>query len=955
MNLTESNCVRRAEGATVVAPALLASDSRVARAVEEYLALLKSGQRPDREAFLARDPAIAKALAECLEGLEFIHMAASGLQQVEADGRTSSPPSAGEDFPQALPLGDYQIVRQVGRGGMGIVYAAVQLSLGRRVALKILPLAAALDARQLQRFKSEAITAAHLHHPHIVPVYAVGYDRGVHYYAMQFIEGKTLGDFIEGFRRMTALASWSLLSTKPAPLGVPSIPGEPDLSSTRPDPPSPSHPVAPDTVPMAGLATERSIQSRSFFRTAAQLGIQAALALEQAHQVGVVHRDVKPANLLVDLAGKLWITDFGLARFRDNPDLTFTGDLLGTWRYMSPEQAAAKRVLVDHRTDIYSLGVTLYELLTLTPPFESSDRQELLHQIACEEPRTPRRMNPAIPVELETIVLKAIAKRPEERYATAQELADDLERFLEDKPVRARRPSARERLVKWARRHKPIVAAAAITLVLAVVFLSISTILAWKSEQHANAASQVAESALQAQKEQQEATTKDLNVMLQAFEGMLRHIRKVSPWVSRDSRMRQEHQAELHKLIASYKALANAHSADPNVRLTFGNAYMAVGWIQFGLGELAQAATSFDQALAIFEQLALEQPSLEARFALASCHHDRALLFRDASRIQDAEQSLKEAMDIYQGLAAEFSQNPWIAWIVFWLEESRHELSALLFATGRPQEAETALRQALPILERLHRDIPGCPICQTSLTDCLDNLGLILQQTGRAGEAEKSCRRALDLLNELTVRINAPTFPAEFLPMYEDLNIPERTALVGKHLGSLLHQAGRLEESEKAHSKSLEVLKSLVASSPGSPDLQEELGAVQCQLGLVLAQRGQAKDAEQACQQALRLLQPLVADYPTKQDYQKELGGCWNALGSLLENSQRLPDAEEDYRQSVAIFEKLARKFPSIQEYQTGLSASQKNLGRLLKKQHKAQEARQVHERSITAREAAIK
>jgi len=932
MKLTEPNCVRRAEGATVVAPALFSSDSRVARAVEEYLALLKSGQSPDREAFLARDPAIAEALAECLEGLEFIHMAASGLQQVDAEGRTSSPLSFGEELPQALPLGDYQIVRQVGRGGMGIVYEAVQLSLGRRVALKILPLAAALDARQLQRFKSEAITAAHLHHPHIVPVYAVGYDRGVHYYAMQFIEGKTLGDFIEGFRQLTGLAGSSLPSTRPAPLGVPSIPGEPDLSSTRPDPPSPPKPVAPDTVPTAGLATERSIQSRSFFRTAAQLGIQAAEALEQAHQVGVVHRDIKPANLLVDLAGKLWITDFGLARFRDNPDLTFTGDLLGTWRYMSPEQAAAKRVLVDHRTDIYSLGVTLYELLTLAPPFESNDRQELLQQIACEEPRAPRRMNPAIPVELETIVLKAIAKRPEERYATAQELADDLERFLEDKPVQARRPSARERLVKWSRRHKPIVAAAAITLVLAVVFLSISTILAWRSEQHANVASKVAEDALQAQKEQQEATTKDLNVMLQAFDGMLRHIRKVSPWVSRDSRMRQEHQAELVKLIASHKALANAHSADPNVRLTFGNAYMTVGWIQLGLGELTQAATAYDQALAIFNRLALDQPSEEARFALASCHHDRALLFRDASRIQDAEQSLKEAMDLYQGLLVDFPPNPWV---VFWLEESRHELSALLFATGRPQEAEAALRQALPILERLHRQVPGCPICQTSLTDCLDNLGLILEKTGRAGEAEKNCRRALDLLNELTVRINAPTFPAELLPMYEDLSIPERTAIVGKHLGSLLHQAGRLEESEKAHLQSLEALKALAAGSPGSPDLQEELGSAQCQLGIVLAERGHAKDAEQACAEALKLLQPLVADYPTKQDYQKELGDCWNALGHLLESSQKHPEAEADYRQAVSIFEKLAEKFPSIQEYQTGLRASQKNLERLLKKHHK--------------------
>src|SRR5262249_1437292 len=155
----------------------------------------------------------------------------------------------------------------------------------------------------------------------------------------------------------------------------------------------------------------------------------------------VVHRDIKPANLLVDGRGNLWVTDFGLAHCQSQAGLTMTGDLVGTLRYMSPEQALAKRVPVDHRTDIYSLGVTLYELLTLEPAFGGRDRQELLRQIAFDEPRRPCRLNKAIPAELETITLKAIAKSPSERYSTAQELADDLRRFLEDKPIRAKRPT----------------------------------------------------------------------------------------------------------------------------------------------------------------------------------------------------------------------------------------------------------------------------------------------------------------------------------------------------------------------------------------------------------------------------------------------------------------------------------------------------------------------------------
>ena len=177
----------------------------------------------------------------------------------------------------------------------------------------------------------------------------------------------------------------------------------------------------------------------------ASLGVQAAEALEHAHQMGVIHRDIKPGNLLIDARGQLWITDFGLAQFQSDARLTLTGDILGTLRYMSPEAALAKRVVVDHRTDVYSLGATLYELLTLEPVFAGSDRQELLRQIAFEEPKPPRRVNKAIPAELETIVLKAMAKRMEDRYPTAQELAEELGRFSRDEPIVAHPSSRGER------------------------------------------------------------------------------------------------------------------------------------------------------------------------------------------------------------------------------------------------------------------------------------------------------------------------------------------------------------------------------------------------------------------------------------------------------------------------------------------------------------------------------
>jgi serine/threonine protein kinase len=317
------------------------------------------------------------------------------------------------------------------------------------VALKVLPFAATLDARQLQRFKNEAQAAAHLEHQNIVPVHAVGCERGVHYYAMQFIDGQTLAELIHELRGQRA---------KPA--------GE----ATAPyvaTPPGGDRPAAEVATPAVAVrSTLRSSTGLAFFRLAAQLGVQAADALEHAHQLRIIHRDIKPGNLLVDGRGNLWIADFGLAHCQSQAGLTLTGDLMGTLRYMSPEQALAGHVEVDGRTDVYSLGATLYELLTLEPAFPGQDRQELLRQIAFEEPRPPRRLNKAIPAELETIVLKAMEKKPTERYATAKELAEDLRRFLDDEPIRARPAGFGRRARKWVKRRPALTTA----LVLLVAF-----------------------------------------------------------------------------------------------------------------------------------------------------------------------------------------------------------------------------------------------------------------------------------------------------------------------------------------------------------------------------------------------------------------------------------------------------------------------------------------------------
>jgi serine/threonine protein kinase len=374
-------------------------------------------------------------------------------------------------------IGEFQLIREVGRGGMGVVYEAHQTSLNRRVALKVLPFAAALDPKQLQRFQIEAQAAAQLHHTNIVPVFGVGTDRGVHYYAMQFIEGQSLSALIDELcrsSRVTISPSTDRLACNEAAVRE-------DSSST---------PFASDAASTAAamLSTHHSGKRFAYFHRVAELGMKTALALDYAHRAGVVHRDIKPANLLVDGRGELWITDFGLAMLQSGTSLTMTGETLGTLRYMSPEQAWARRGEIDHRTDIYSLGVTLYELLTLRPAVNGQDRQELLKQLAFEDPPLPRKIDNTIPVELETIVLKACAKTPAERYATAEELAADLQRFLEDKPIRAKRPTMRERATKWSRRHRSVVISAAALMLITMAGSILSTILIAREQAETEAA-----------------------------------------------------------------------------------------------------------------------------------------------------------------------------------------------------------------------------------------------------------------------------------------------------------------------------------------------------------------------------------------------------------------------------------------------------------------------------------
>ncbi len=388
------------------------SASGLVRVLDQYLADLQAGKAPDKARLMAEHPDLARQLEDCLAGIEFVHRAAKPT--------TAAP----------TQLGDFRIIREVGRGGMGVVYEAEQQSLKRKVALKVLRFGVTADPEVMQRFQREAETVAHLHHTNIVPIHAVGCEQGVHYYAMQFIEGRSLAAVAEEALQV-------------------------------------------DNLPPISVAR---------FQELARWMLQAAEALAHAHQRGVIHRDIKPSNLILDPEGTVWLTDFGLAKRADEVTLTAAGILLGTPRYMSPEQAAAARQPVDHRTDIYSLGATLYELATGKPVFDSQTPQGVITQILNAEPVAPRLWQGQLPRDLETIILKCLAKDPARRYQQARDLADDLRAYLENRPIRARRASLVERAARWAKKHRRSTAVSAVTAVASLLVIG-GTFFGWNAYQ----------------------------------------------------------------------------------------------------------------------------------------------------------------------------------------------------------------------------------------------------------------------------------------------------------------------------------------------------------------------------------------------------------------------------------------------------------------------------------------
>ncbi len=596
---------------------------------------------------------------------------------------------------------------------------------------------------------------------------------------MQFIDGTTLAEVIYQHRRIGGAAA-----------GEPEGGPHPSVNGPKPSGPSPA-PGAPSTnggggltfeLAPAGLAASAtgSLRGRGAVRALAMLGIQAADALEHAHSLGILHRDIKPSNLLVDARGNLWVTDFGLARFQDEPGLTRTGDLLGTLRYMAPELVLGHRMVFDPRSDIYSLGATLYELLTLRPVFDGRDREVLLRQIAQDEPIPPRWLDPTIPRDLETIVLKAMDKEPDRRYATAGELAEDLRRFLDDKTIRARPPTPGQRVAKWARRHRAVLSTTAMVAFLAMAIAA--PWLWWEQRNTARMYDHLRETFEKADLGFEEVIrlSDELTV-----KGMARH---AQPGQTPEAvKIREEFFAQA---IEFYERLAREPQIGKGMRAV---AYRRLGFARMMGLQDPRAESDFRQSVALYEELLAASPGdPELRYAISDVltNLSMSLIFRG---MNVAEPFFRRARSIDEGLVSEFPDDPRH---LHQLANHWMQFMSWMTTVRMRTQAERECRQLLEFYERLAADAAGSPARARIMAASYRDLAHTLGTLGWPHEQQEALRRGSkldpedpallnDLARSLALRPGAPPNEAA-----EAIELAKRAVAANSNTPRVLEHAG---------------------------------------------------------------------------------------------------------------------------------------------------------------------
>jgi tetratricopeptide (TPR) repeat protein/predicted Ser/Thr protein kinase len=734
---------------------------------------------------------------------------------------------------ESVRIAGYEVLGRLGKGGMGVVYQARQTALRRIVALKMILHADHAGDDERRRFQAEAETIARLQHPNIVQIYEVGQHDGVPYFSLEFCSGGSLEKQLDG------------------------TPWEP--------------------------------------KRAAELVEVLARAMQVAHQAEIIHRDLKPANVLLTADGTPKITDFGLVKRLDMPGQTQGGALVGTPSYMPPEQTGAGGGPVGPAADVYALGAILYELLSGRPPFKATTVMDTVLQVLREEPVPVRRLQPKTPRDIETICHKCLEKEPRKRYPSAAALAEDLRRFQDGEPVRARPVGPVGRLVKWARR-KPAVAGllALVLLVLAGGIVGTTTGMV---------------RALRERDQKDEA----LRQTRQALNTMTDEV--VADLQGAQVQLTERNRQFLNKVLDYHAAFAAARADDVEGRHSRADGFFRVGEIRLYLGELPEAETAFREAIALQKELAGDFPArLDFRRELGWSYHHLGMLLWTVDRGKEAAEAQGESIALARQLVAESGLPQYRAD----LANSESSLGTYSFKELRFEEAEKHFREALAIEQQLVHEFPDVADYHHDLFHTYYHLGFLLSHSGRPEEAEKVCKEAEALHQRLIPRFRTrPEFREDLGDTYMLLAV-------------LLQSTRRPVEAEKAWRQAKSIFKEISAEFPARPYFRLKLGAADNNLGMLLVRSKRLKEAEEVWGETLALYKQLSTEIETRADFRLQVALGYHNLAALLHMVHRLKEAEESWHKAVEIARDLVQKHPKQTAYLDVLVMSSGHLALLL-------------------------
>jgi serine/threonine-protein kinase len=789
----------------------------------------------------------------------------------------------------------FRILRPLAHGGLGEVFVARDEELRREVALKAIQEHCSTDPQSLYRFQLEAEITGRLEHPGIIPVYGLGqYDDGRPFYAMRLIRGESLKDAIARFH------------------------GE---GQFRRDP------------------RERALALRALLRRF----VDVCNAIDYAHSRGVLHRDLKPANVMLGPYGETLVVDWGLAKAAGRPenlprtedgtlrpesasasDSTLPGAQLGTPTFMSPEQAAGQIDQLGPASDVYSLGATLYNLLTGRFPFAGSDVFAVLEKVQRGEFAPPRSINREVPPALDAICRKAMALAVADRYPSPRALADEIERWLADEAVSAYREPPTVWLARWGRRHRPLVAGLTALFVTVLAALAASTVLIGRESARREAQRQRAE--------------ENFTRAREAVDQMLTEVAEVE--LADVPHMQSVRKTLLEKARQFYREFLDQKSNDPAVRREAGRSHLRLGEIDRLLGDDLAAEQAFRQGIAILEALVRDDAAgRDARRDLAMGEDGLGMLLKKAHRFKESEALLRDAMRLREQLAG---ADPPIAADRQALADTRYHLAVLFTRLqGRHAEDEAAYREAVRMQGALVAQARDHPEHRRKLARYLNNLGLLLAATSRSGEAENDYREAIAILHSLVAAL--PPVPGDRWQL----------ARSSSNLAVLLQATGRREEAEALSRSALDLQRALRADFPDVPDYRHELASILNNIGLLRQSSGRLQEAEQAYREALELQDTLVAEFPHSADYRQGLAVMRLNLASALEQRD-VAQAKRTYHEALTLQERLTAEFPDVSEYRSTLGRTLYSLARLHVVSGEFETARALLARAITYHRALL-